>query len=53
MGIDNIVGTIDVGKRADLIVVKEDPLEDLRALRNLLWVIKDGEVRNPKDWILK
>jgi hypothetical protein len=39
------IGTVEVGKRADLIVVQEDPLKDIRALRKLSWSIKDGEAR--------
>ncbi len=51
MGIDHLVGTVEIGKRADLIVVSGDPLEDITALRKLLWVIKDGEARRPRDWM--
>ena len=51
MGVDHLIGTIEVGKRADLIVVQDDPFKNLHALRELLWVIKDGEARRPKDWM--
>lgn len=42
-GIDQITGTIDVGKSADLIVTKQNPLENLEALRNLEMVIFRGK----------
>jgi len=45
-------GTVKVGKRGDLIIVKEDPLHDIQALRNLAWIIKDGEARSPKEWMV-
>jgi len=35
-------GSITVGKRADIIAVKEDPFEDVRALETVCFVMKDG-----------
>lgn len=40
---DNL-GTIEVGKLADLILVKSDPLADIRNTRAIDTVIKDGEI---------
>ena len=37
------VGTIEVDKRADLIVLEQDPLSDLSALRHVNLVLKDGK----------
>ena len=34
-GIGDLTGSIEVGKCADLIVTAKNPLEDLRALRNV------------------
>lgn len=51
MGIEDLVGTVEVGKRADLIVVRGDPLESISALGELEWVIKDGEPRRPAQWM--
>jgi imidazolonepropionase-like amidohydrolase len=53
MGLEKLIGTIEVGKRADLIVVRDDPLKDLSALKSLLWTIKDGEARTPEEWMAK
>jgi imidazolonepropionase-like amidohydrolase len=44
MGLDKDVGTVAVGKRADLILVNGDPLKDIRALRNVTRVIANGRV---------
>ncbi|HMF91739.1 MAG TPA: amidohydrolase family protein [Candidatus Angelobacter sp.] len=38
------VGTIEAGKYADLIAVASDPLQDVRALENVGFVMKGGEV---------
>ncbi len=51
MGLDYLIGTVEVGKRADLIVVQGDPLQDLSALKFLSWVIKDGVARTPSEWM--
>ena len=38
MGIDNEVGTIEVGKKADMVLIDGDPLSDPGALRNV-WAV--------------
>ena len=43
-GIGHLTGSIEKGKTADLIVTAENPLEDLRALRNLELVVARGNV---------
>ena len=40
----HLTGSIEQGKAADLIVTAENPLEDLRALRNLELVVARGNV---------
>ena len=48
-GIDDITGSIEKGKCADMIVTSQNPLEDLRALRHVDMVIANGTlIRNPK-----
>jgi imidazolonepropionase-like amidohydrolase len=50
--VDDEVGTVEVGKVADLIVVPENPLEaGMGALTDLSWVIKAGEARTPAGWL--
>ena len=47
VGLEGEVGVLEAGKLADVIVLKRDPLADIRALaggRELSWVIKDGTV---------
>ena len=41
---DKELGSIQPGRLADLVVVQGDPLKDITAARNILLVIKDGEV---------
>lgn len=43
-GIADEVGSIEPGKSADMIVVDENPFNDLKVLRNVTMVIKNGEV---------
>jgi imidazolonepropionase-like amidohydrolase len=43
-GHEEELGTLESGKLADMIVVAGDPLEDLNALDEVLYVVLDGEV---------
>ena len=38
------IGTIEVGKLADILIVAGDPLKDIEALSNVELVIKDGKI---------
>lgn len=38
------VGAVEPGRRADLVLVDEDPLADISALRTLRWVMQAGRV---------
>lgn len=44
MGLDRDTGTVETGKRADLILIDGDPLQDIRALRNVTRVITNGRM---------
>jgi imidazolonepropionase-like amidohydrolase len=49
VGLENDVGVLETGKLADIIILKQDPLADIRALQdqsNLSMVIKDGKKVN-------
>ncbi len=53
-GIDKETGSIEIGKSADMIVVKDDPLDDLSSLRNVSMVIARGDlIRKPKHKRMK
>jgi imidazolonepropionase-like amidohydrolase len=43
-GVAADLGTVEAGKIADLIVVRENPLDDIHHLRTLDLVIKDGSI---------
>ena len=42
LGLQDKVGTVSVGKTADLIVVRENPLTTIETFRNVQMVIKNG-----------
>jgi imidazolonepropionase-like amidohydrolase len=44
LGASDRLGTIEVGKRADLVSVRGNPAADISELRNLHLVVKDGRV---------
>lgn len=41
---DDELGSIEMGKNADLLLVKGNPLQEIKALENVIMVIKDGVV---------
>ena len=51
IGVADEIGTVEVGKRADLVILPEDPLADLTVLTRPLWVVKNGEARTPARWM--
>ncbi len=47
MGLEGSLGTLEEGKMADILAVREDPLEDIKCLQekdNIKLVMKAGEV---------
>ncbi len=42
------IGTLEVGKYADIVAVDRDPTQDIKALRNILLVMKGGKVYRNK-----
>ena len=47
LGIEKDTGTLEVGKRADVVAVPRDPLGDVTALESVSFVMKDGRVVRP------
>ncbi len=44
LGIRAQLGSIEAGKLADIVAVDENPLQNIRTLRNVIFVMKDGIV---------
>ena len=44
LGQESVLGSISVGKLADLVVLDDDPAADLENLRKVRWVMKNGEI---------
>jgi imidazolonepropionase-like amidohydrolase len=48
LGADNNSGSLEVGKYADILIVENNPAEDIKALRNIQLVMKGGVVYTDK-----
>lgn len=49
LGIDNITGSIEVGKCADILITEDNPLDDFRAMAQPYTVVARGKIyNNPK-----
>lgn len=44
LGLDKVVGSLEVGKSADIIAVDGDPLADVKVLKRMAFVMVRGEV---------
>lgn len=49
MKLDGELGSIEPGKRADLVVLPKNPLEDIRNTRAPTRVVKDGVIYDPQE----
>ncbi len=49
LGILSDVGTVTVGKRADLVALEADPSRDIRNTRRIAWVMHNGQLLRPRD----
>lgn len=45
--VDSLVGTIEVGKVADLVLLEADPIADIRNTRSIRWVMMGGRLESP------
>ncbi len=51
--IDDITGTVEAGKFADLLILSKNPLEDVKNLDadNMLVIMKEGNVVKGEDFL--
>lgn len=43
-GLDDVIGTVEVGKLADLVVLNSNPIDDIDNIHDILLVIQEGKI---------
>lgn len=43
------IGVVEAGARADLLLLRADPLQDIRATRQIEWIVQGGRVHAPAE----
>jgi len=44
MKLDHRIGTLEIGKVADFVILDGNPLEDIRAVADVMQTYRDGQV---------
>lgn len=52
LGVEDELGTVEVGKTADIVILDGNPVEDLDCIERISYVIKGGQVFKPEDIVL-
>ena len=42
--VEDRLGTLEIGKLADIVAVKGDPIENISHMKNIAFVMKDGQI---------
>jgi imidazolonepropionase-like amidohydrolase len=53
IGVDDQLGTIEVGKQADLLILSSNPLDNIENIRQIEWIIQGGTVHPRSDFAYK
>ena len=48
-GLDHLLGSIELGKLADMVIMTKDPLDDIRNTRSIEYVMKNGVLYSGED----
>jgi len=51
LGLEDEIGTVAAGKRADLVIMRDDPLADIENIKSILWTVQDGIAKTPQQWM--
>lgn len=49
-GLEQDLGSLAPGKVADMVFLKENPLNGMKALRQVKWTMRAGNLKSPSEW---
>ncbi len=49
LGVDDSLGSVEVGKLVDLVIIRGNPLQDIKAAREIEYIIKNGDIYRPGE----
>ena len=49
LGMEQDLGSLEVGKKADMVILNKNPLENISTIRAFHYVIKGGEILRSKN----
>ncbi len=52
LGIDDVTGTLEKGKTADILIINGDPLADIKALHSVNTIVKAGQIVKRENQLL-
>ena len=51
LGLESEIGAIEVGRSADLVILARDPRQDIHALAEVRYTVKNGVAKTPEAWL--
>ena len=51
LGLESEIGAVEIGRNADLVILTQDPRQDIHALADVVYTVKGGVAKTPEAWL--